>query len=253
MNFVDHEELADRSRRQRRKQKRDLVWNVLTGIAVLATITLIGMLMLIFSNPRIGLNPFPPPTMPVLVDLSTPTATLVFLPPTWTPTARLPESSTIAATSTPKPFATETQVPPTFAPTLGDGVYPFELESDPIAMASTVFHTDGNCSWQGVAGRVVDMKGSPQPNIRVHLKGVYNGKTIDLTTITGLAAEWYGPSGFEFKLSEKAIDSTALLAIQLEDQSFLPISEQVILEYLRRLHQEPDPGQLQTGALDPTD
>ena len=73
------------------------------------------------------------------------------------------------------------------------------------------------------------MNGSPQPNIRVHLRGVYNGKTIDLTTITGLAAEWYGPSGFEFKLSEKAIDSTALLAIQLEDQSFLPISEQVIL------------------------
>ena len=71
MNFVDHEELADRSRRLRRKQKRDLTWNILTGIAVIATVTLIGMLALIFSNPRIGLNPFPPPTMPVLIDLST--------------------------------------------------------------------------------------------------------------------------------------------------------------------------------------
>ena len=230
MNFVDNEELADRSRRLRRKQKRDLVWNVLTGVAVIATVTLIGILAMIFSNPRIGLNPFPPPTMPVLIDLSTPTATMVFLPPTWTPTAWLTETPKAQATetSTPMPAAT-TQVPPTIAPTFGSGLYSFELESAPIAMASTVFHTDGNCSWQGVAGRVVDMNGSPQPNIRVHLRGVYNGKTIDLTTLTGLAAEWYGPSGFEFKLSEKAIDSTALLAIQLEDQSFLPISEQVII------------------------
>ena len=100
MNFVDNEELADRSMRQRRKQKRDLVWNVLTGIAVIATVTLIGMLALIFSNPHIGLNPFPPPTMPVLIDLSTKTPTLVYLPPTWTPTARSTETPKGEATAT---------------------------------------------------------------------------------------------------------------------------------------------------------
>jgi len=231
MNFVDHEELADRQKRQVRKQKRDLFWNVMTGLVILATATLIGYLAILFSNPYIGLNPFPPPTMPVLVDLSkptqipenfvSPTPTAFMLPPTWTPTPRL--------TETPKPTATSTQAP-TIAPPLGEGEYPFELESDPVAMAGTVFHTDGTCSWQGIAGRVVDMDGNPVPNIRVHLQGVYDGKTVDLTTLTGLAAEWYGDSGFEFVLGDKAIDSTDLLAVQLEDQSFLPISTQVILD-----------------------
>ena len=123
MNFVDHEELADRSRRQRRKQKRDLVWNVLTGIAVIATITLVGILMLIFSNPRIGLNPFPPPTMPVLVDLSTPTATLVFLPPTWTPTARLPESSSDCGNFNPHALRHRNPVTSHHCPHIGRRVY----------------------------------------------------------------------------------------------------------------------------------
>lgn len=227
MNFIDDEELEARSRRQRRKQKRDLVWNILTGLAVLATVSLIAVMALVFSNPNIGLNPFPPPTMPVLIDLSktktpTATATIYTLPPTWTPTS--------APTETPKPqSATETPAAPTFSTTYSSGLYPFELESDPIAMASTVFHTDGNCSWQGVAGRVVDMNGNPQPNIRVRLQGIYDGKTVDLSTLTGLAAEWYGDSGFEFKLGDKALDSTALLAIQLEDQSLMPISDQVII------------------------
>ena len=230
MNFIDHEELETRGRRQTQKHKRDLTWNILTGIAVIAIISLIGVLSLIFSNPNIGLNPFPPPTMPVLVDLSkptvgpSPTATLFYLPATWTPTLPATETPRVTETLTPMPLDM-----PTFAPTYGSGLYPFEMESNPIAMASTVFHTDGNCSWQGVAGRVVDMNGNPQPNIRVRLLGIYDGKSIDLSTLTGLAAEWYGDSGFEFKLGDVALDSTALLAIQLEDQSFMPISDQVII------------------------
>lgn len=230
MNFVDNEELADRQKRQERKQKRDLFWNVMTGLVVLAAVALVGYLAILFSNPYLGLNPFPPPTMPVLVDLSkptqtpehfaSPTATLYVLPPTWTPT--------LGITETPRPTATPTPEP-TFAATYGEGVYPFELESNPIPMAGTVFHTDGNCNWQGVAGRVVDMDGNPQPNIRVHLQGVYDGKTVDLTSLTGLA-KLYGDSGFEFVLGTKALDSSDLLAIQLEDQSFLPISGQVILD-----------------------
>ena len=229
MNFVEPEEIEARRRRQQRKQQRDLVWNVLTGLAVLASITLIGILAIIFSNPQIGLNPFPPPTMPVLVQLSSPTSTLVYMPPTWTPTVKS-DVTQLPPTNTPNPVVSTTQAPPTFQATYSTGLYPFELESAPIAMASTVFHPNGNCSWQGIAGRVVDLNGRPQPDIRVHLEGIYNGKTIDLTTLTGLAAEYYGESGFEFQLGTTPIDSTALLAIQLEDQSFLPISEQIILD-----------------------
>ena len=231
MNYLDHDELAARSKRYQRKQKRDLVWNVLTGLALLSTVILVGMLALIFSNPAIGLNPFPPPTMPVLVDLSTPTPSLVFLPPTWTP-AVATEIPGPLLTSSPAPVATEgpTLAPPTFAPTQADGVYPFALESDPIAMAGAVFHKDGDCNWQGVAGRVVDLQGRPVIGMRVKLTGIYDGKTVELTTLTGGASAWYGDSGFEFVLGNTIIASTQSLAIQLNDQSFLPISAQVIFD-----------------------
>jgi hypothetical protein len=63
----------------------------------------------------------------------------------------------------------------------------------------------------------------------VRLKGTYNGKTIELTTLTG-GSLWYGESGYEFKLGDKAISSSSSLAIQLNDQSFLPISDRVIFD-----------------------
>ena len=229
MNYLDHEELAARSRRYKRKQQRDLVWNVLTGLALLATFSLVAVLALIFSNPAIGLNPFPPPTMPVLVDLSTPTPSLVFLPATWTPEPAATNTPAVV-TATTAAIASPTQSAPTFAPTQADGVYPFALESNPIAMAGTVFHTDGDCNWQGVAGRVVDLQGRPVIGMRVKLTGIYNGKSIELTTLTGGASAWYGESGFEFVLGDKPYESTQSLAIQLNDQSFLPISEQVIFD-----------------------
>ncbi len=226
MNFIDNEELEARSRRRQRQQRRDVLWNVLTGLMVLGTVALVGVLVMVFSNPYIALNPYPPPTLPVLVQLTTPTPTETpyMLPATWTPT--------VQATGTPEPVVTEptaTVPAPTLAPTYSSGMYPFELESDPIAMANTVFHTDGDCNWQGVAGRVVDMNGNPQPNIRVHLRGIYDGKSVDLTTLTGLAAEWYGESGFEFQLGETPLASSSLISVQLEDQSFLPISDQIII------------------------
>ncbi len=229
MNYLDHEELAARSKRYKRKQRRDMVWNTLTGLALLATISLVAVLALIFSNPAIGLNPFPPPTMPVLVNLSTPTPSLVYLPATWTPAAGV-TIIPAEATATPEPIIVATQAAPTFAPTLGDGVYPFALESNPIAMAGTVFHTDMDCNWQGVAGRVVDLQGRPMVGMRVHLTGIYNGKSVEMTTLTGGASAWYGDSGFEFVLGDKAIASMQSLAVQLNDQSFLPISEQVIFD-----------------------
>lgn len=231
MNYLDHDELAARSKRYQRKQQRDLVWNVLTGLSLLATVFLVAVLALIFSNPAIALNPFPPPTMPVLGNQSTPTPRLLFLPATWTPVAAT-QTLELLPSSTPELIPTEgpTQAPPTFAPTQADGVYPFAQESNPIAMASTVFHKDGDCNWQGVAGRVVDLQGRPVIGMRVKLNGIYDGRTIEMTTLTGGASAWYGESGFEFVLGNTIIASTQSLAIQLNDQSFLPISEQVIFD-----------------------
>jgi hypothetical protein len=50
-----------------------------------------------------------------------------------------------------------------------------------------------------------------------------------MTTLSGGAQAWYGESGFEFVLGDTPIDSTNQLTIQLEDQSYMAISNKVAL------------------------
>ncbi len=97
-------------------------------------------------------------------------------------------------------------------------------------MNVTVFHTDGDCNWQGVAGQVVDLQGRAVVGMLVRLTGIYNGKSVTMTTLTGGAQAWYGESGYEFVLGDKPVDSTGLLSVQLTDQSFLPVSEKAVFD-----------------------
>jgi hypothetical protein len=90
------------------------VWDVLSILVLIVAVCVVCSIAVIFFNPHSTLNPFPPPTEPVLGPI--PTATLFgkTLPPTWTPQAAV-------ATITPRP--TWTVVPtatlitlPTFTP-----------------------------------------------------------------------------------------------------------------------------------------
>lgn len=60
----------------------------------------------------------------------------------------------------------------------------------------------------------------------VVLRGFLDGKTVDLTTVTGINKE-YGPSGFEFVLGNAPVASNKTLYVQLVDQSSLPLSDKV--------------------------
>ena len=227
MNFIDQEEIAERQRRRSKKRRNDVVWNSLTAIFVMATVGAVLYFLLLFSNPASAMNPFPPPTLPVLVQLPTSTPTQVMLPPTWTPT--------VTFTLTPKPTVDDmTQVlpqgeTPTPYATDPNAEFPFAPKSDPVAMANTVFHTDGTCNWQGIAGQVVDIQGRPVLGLMIHLSGYYNGKRIDQTTLSGGAQEWYGKSGYEFVLStETPIDSIAQLSVQLTDTAYVAISDKIV-------------------------
>ncbi|PKN96951.1 MAG: hypothetical protein CVU42_17770 [Chloroflexi bacterium HGW-Chloroflexi-4] len=225
MNFTDHDELDRRMKRRRRRQQSDVFWNFMTVLTLLASISLIGVLLMIYSNPFISINPFPPPTMPVLVILPTSTATPVVLPPTWTPTVA-PTETPAPATSTPEILPTETTTYPTAA---ANSLYTFGLQAAPSAVKSDTFKPATGCAWQGVAGQVLDLQGRHLVNIGIVLKGTYNGKTISTQSISGTHTE-YGDSGYEFPLSTTPISSTGLLSIQLVDQAGLPLSEQVIFD-----------------------
>ena len=230
MDFLDQEEMNRRTQSRRSRQRRDAFWNFLTVCTVFATIALIALLMMVFSNPYISLNPFPPPTMPALVFYPTNTSTPVMLPPTWTPVAlqptetKTPQPTVITATS--EPSATVTVKVLTTASDNNDD-FTFSLQGAPVALNVDDLIPGTRCNWQGVAGQVVDIQGQPMVNYGILLKGTYNNKLINTTMLSGTHTE-YGESGFGFQLGTTPVQSDGLLSVQMVDQAGLPMSDQVI-------------------------
>ena len=81
----------------------------------------------------------------------------------------------------------------------------------------------------GVAGRVFDMQDRPVKGVRVVLYGFLDGKTVQLLSLTGTAVQ-YGPSGYEFTLSDTPVDSKGQLYVRLLDQSDLALSDKVYFD-----------------------
>lgn len=90
-------------------------WDILSIIGLVSICCLVVVFAQIAMDPNSPLNPFPPPTMPALLDLPTSTPTLRSLPPTWTATPG-DRNPTIAASQTLPPTRTG-WVMPTFTST----------------------------------------------------------------------------------------------------------------------------------------
>lgn len=61
------------------------IWDILAIVLIVGALIFGIIFLAIFVNPDSSVNPFPPPTLPPTVVIPTSTATLVSLPPTWTP------------------------------------------------------------------------------------------------------------------------------------------------------------------------
>lgn len=207
-----------------RKSQADqgaMVWNILSVLVLITTLCVGGAFLMIFLNPQSNLNPFPPPTLPVLVPTSTPTPTLrALLPPTWTPTPPPP-------TNTPEPTYTLTPEGPQPTPENtrdpAEGM-PFVMQDGNPQYIPNIYHPDAGCSWLGVGGQVIGLNGGPVLYLSIKLGGSLNGEAIDLITISGTAPQ-YGQAGYEFKLSDQPVDSVQNLYVELLDQADLPLSE----------------------------
>jgi hypothetical protein len=210
--------------------------DILTIMVLLFTVCLGAYFVLLFLDPGSTLNPLKP------AYVLTPTATITPLQmePTWTPTATVVLSPTatllptieapptitpanlVPSTDTPVPTRTPTATPTPKAPFSAASVNAIESVIIPhLANAS--------CNWQGVGGTVDDQNSSPIVGIVVHLEGMYAGKKVELTTVSGINQE-YGKSGFEFMLGEKPVDSRDTLYVQLLDQAGLPLSDRVYFD-----------------------
>ena len=215
----------------------NVFWNILTVIILLVLLYVVFVTTMIFINPNSGLNPFPPPTQPYVLQLPTLTPTLPnVLPPTWTPTMTLEPTITNTPEDTPTPEASATPfvfaTPLPSTPVSAEG-YKFSLKGERPLAIPNIAHSELSCNWMGVAGQIEDLSGGPLTQVIVALGGTLDGQPVDISgmklTLSG-SAPIYGQSGYEFVLADKPIKSTGSMWVQLLDQSQLPISNRIYFD-----------------------
>jgi hypothetical protein len=212
------------------------LWDVLTVVVLLVTACLGFYFITIFNDPGSSLNLL----KPGYILTPSPTITPIQLEPTWTvtatvvtpPTATLLPSITPPATSTPANLVPATATPvSTETPTITPTPKALFSASSVNAIESVIIpHLQtAACNWQGVGGTVDDQNSSPIIGIVVRLAGSLSGKSIELTTVSGISPE-YGKSGFEFVLSDTPVDSRDTVYVQLLDQAGLPLSDRIYID-----------------------
>jgi hypothetical protein len=212
------------------------LWDILTLVVLLITICVVVYFAMIFIDPSSSLNPL----KPEYLKIPTATITPIQMEPTWTPTptvfisptATLLPSITPPATNTPANLVPVTDTPePTNTPTpTRTPKAPFSASSVNSIESVIIPHLlNASCDWQGVGGTVDDQNGSPIIGIVVRLAGKLSGKTIELTTVSGVSPE-YGKSGFEFVLGDTPVNSRETLYVQLLDQAGLPLSDKIYID-----------------------
>jgi len=223
--------------REARGRMAGLVWNILTLLALLGVVAIVLIFLAIFLKPSSSLNPFPPATLPVVIEFPTPTVTPIrFLQPTWTVSPTLEPTTT--STPPPSPTSPPTETPfilftisPTPEETSQPGEMPFEISpGTPVSTSSLAFHPGAGCNWFGVAGQVFDLSGAPVSGQQVQLGGTLAGSSLSLLSLTGLANA-YGTAGFyEFNLGDKPVASNGTLWVQLLDQAGLAMSDKIYFD-----------------------
>jgi hypothetical protein len=203
------------------------IWNILTILALIGVLCVGTGFLMIFINPQMGLNPFPPPTEIPTIALPTFTPTnLPILDPTWTPTPTGAPTATSTSRPTNTPLVSETPVIDTPAPTIPGG-YSFVVQQGSPQAITNIYDPNAGCNWTGVGGQALDMTGAPVISLIVSLGGSLGGKNFDgVLGLTGTAKQ-LGPGGFVFTLADKPIASENALWIQLLDQQGLPLSDKV--------------------------
>lgn len=210
------------------------LWDILTIFVLLVTLCLGVYFIQIFIDPGSSSNLLKPYWTP------TPTITPIQMEPTWTPTATVdvPPTATLLpsitppATLTPANFVPATETPQeTATPTITPTPKALFSASSINSIESIIIPhlLDASCNWQGVGGTVDDQNSGPIIGIVVRLAGTYDGKSVELTTVSGISPE-YGKSGFEFVLGDTPLDSRDKIYVQLLDQAGLPLSEEIYID-----------------------
>lgn len=234
-----------------RKRSNNPIYDVITVLFVILTVVVGALFVLIINDPNVALNPFPPPTVPPIVNLptltpsatptATPTATATpSITPTPSATGTATPTSTPTATAT--PTITPTQVlagangaaqpsaPPSGAATLpplddGSGNIISGAVETPIpaqtrsaysftvdVIRRTANPGEEGCQWLSIAGTVTGLMGEPLPGLAIEVEG----ENFRQVQFSGTASRW-GESGFEFVVG--AAPRRATYTIQIKSST----------------------------------
>jgi len=220
-----------------------LSWNKLTNLLAIATLVTAVLLIWIYINPQVFLNPYPPVVVPPTIVIPTQAATEPPQPTmTFTPS--------ITPTTTLKPFqfptSTPTSIPPTPIPVTVNPTQAVALTKtaevigttspwqfilqpgSPAAVSSLIMRPESDCKWMGVGGQVVDMNDAPILGLRVQLYGSLHGNVKDVSSLTG-TVDRYGPGGYEIKISDIPTETNKTMWLQLYNQVGGAVSDKVML------------------------
>ncbi len=154
------------------------------------------------------------------VSTELPTVTAPTSDPAATATAQI---VTLVATQTASP----TNVPA--LPTVVPANLKFTVQDGSPVYIPNFAHVADACNWMGVAGQVFNKAGSPMPNVVVVAEGYFDGKPLELITLTSLASA-YGPGGFELPLALKTIASKNAVYLSVYDLNGVLLSNPLPLE-----------------------
>jgi hypothetical protein len=229
------------------------IFNLITAIFVLLTFTVIVVVAFRFAGgpverPQAAVQLPPLLVLPTLTPSNTPTETLVptftdtptnTLTPTTTPTETPTTAPSSTITDTPRPTDTPSatftpSVSPTFTPTetpTGPSATPpptlspylFDLRDGQVIFTKN-FANSAGCAWQGIAGQVFDLNGSPLNGLRVHVFGT----NVDQFTESGTNS-LYGGAGWEVATDNKI--SSASLFVELQSAGGTIVSPRITVSF----------------------
>jgi hypothetical protein len=224
--LLEEQEQKQTRPKKKRRGAGGCLLNILSGILVSGTLVIVLVFALVFLNPQISFNPFPPPTLPVLVLTNTPTPTPKgLLPSTWTPVPTSTATPTETPTPTDTPIPTETPIP---TADIESGTS-FTIQEGSPSYETNTFHPNEGCNWLGVAGQVFDSEGNPVTGVLVEAGGQIDEEKITGLILTGMALD-YGEGGYEIVLRNATVATEEDLYIQLLDQANLPLTDKIYFQ-----------------------
>jgi len=227
----DKPESSPKKGKKPRSKRGNSFYNTVAWLFVGGTLGVIAVVAVLFLNPNLPFNPFPPETLvptPTLIELGS--GSVPSSQPAGTAT-RVPTAASVSSGA----LTATVQIAPTGLTALPAGStpltsFPFTIQNEAVTYTR---HPKG-CNGLWLVGQVFDLKqealvcgpvGRPLPCLPVQVIG----DNFSSIQFTGSASQW-GPSGYEVLLNSTPVE--AEFEAQLLNTNGQPLSEPIIVRTL---------------------